>query len=942
MADVITRFKLETTQYDSALRDASQGLVKLTEQLTLAGNEFDKFSKKDVEVAKSLGQVESGATNLKDKLRDLVSAYNNVAKAYNNLTNEQKQTDFGKAMASSLEQLQQRITTTKNELYSMTDSTKQTGDGLGALNNIFGTSISKLAGWGTAIAGIKGAMDVAKDAFFRSEQNIDDWGRVVEGAKGAYNIFLDTLNNGNWSNFFSNLTTAINGAQDLYNALDRMGSIKSNNQAAIALVQAQIQQLRVLKQQGQDVDEQLKQAVQQLKALQSQSINAGKTAGTTSMQQVIRNGINSISGGANVSDRSIQVAIDGILKKGQAEFDKYRKTVEMFESWSKAQSVVATNYTSSSGQTVTSYSRQFDISKLTEEQQRQYKIAKAITEGETRIQEGIAIYAQAVQEGAQSAREEFRGNRYALQGNGKGTDGSNLNSPEKAQQKYEQAMANYSQALEQAALEVQSGTISTTDAKKKELAAAEALWKAIGDARQIYDTPELKAEQLKVADKVKSIGGSVTALIDEQKAAQEAARELASAQKKLSDAEVKMADALKANDYKAYTAAYKQYTTQQTEVQRLQPTIEPIIKTPQVEVPSIPTMVFDVEARTESALDSLKEIKDVTLDEKTLTVTANTREALEALNNVEGISLSPKQLTIEAPDLKAAFSYTQNNMSAFVAKLNEQLANADLGSTLYKNLTAQLADAQMLANLMQVAVKNGIDIAQFDPQGLFNKIFGENPGDYIQPEKWEELRKQIESIVGKPITIDVNTGQVNVSGKNEGVKTTGQKDSMSQLINNVHTMTRCLQDMGLEIPEGFQKVISSMNLVTTILQTIQSLTSVKSVTGGGGLFGMVGGLFSSIFGGFFAHGGIVPHAANGMIVPGNDHADRTLIAASSGELIMSLAQQNNLAAGIGQMMSAGQMQRTEATIESDQIRLVLANGAQAKGMTIGEYLGIGG
>ena len=30
---------------------------------------------------------------------------------------------------------------------------------------------------------------------------------------------------------------------------------------------------------------------------------------------------------------------------------------------------------------------------------------------------------------------------------------------------------------------------------------------------------------------------------------------------------------------------------------------------------------------------------------------------------------------------------------AFIAKLNEQLANADLGSTLYKNLTAQLADA---------------------------------------------------------------------------------------------------------------------------------------------------------------------------------------------------------------------------------------------------------
>ena len=430
MGDVITRFRLETNQWDSALRDASQGLANLTKQLTLAGNDFNKFAQKDVEVARALGQVESGATNLKDKLRDLVSAYNNVAKAYNNLTKEQQQSDFGKAMASSLEQLQQRITATKNELYSITDSTKQTGDGLGDLNNIFGISITKLAGWGTAIATAKGALDVAKDAFMQSETNIDDWGRAVEGAKGAYDIFINTINNGNWSNFFQNLSTAINGAQDLYDALDRLSSIKSNNQAAIAIVQAQIQQLRVLKQQGKDVDDQIKEATQRLKALQSQSINAGKTAGTTSMREVIRNEANSIQGGAQVSDRSIQAAIDGILKKGNSEFEKYKRTVEAYEKQRGFYTKVATNRTNSLGNVTTTYSYQFDINKLTEEQQKQYKLAKAITEGETRIQEGISIYAQAVQEGAQSAREEFRGNRYALQGS-HGGNSSGRNSTEK-------------------------------------------------------------------------------------------------------------------------------------------------------------------------------------------------------------------------------------------------------------------------------------------------------------------------------------------------------------------------------------------------------------------------------------------------------------------------------------------------------------------------------
>jgi hypothetical protein len=46
---------------------------------------------------------------------------------------------------------------------------------------------------------------------------------------------------------------------------------------------------------------------------------------------------------------------------------------------------------------------------------------------------------------------------------------------------------------------------------------------------------------------------------------------------------------------------------------------------------------------------------------------------------------------------------------------------------------------------------------------------------------------------------------------------------------------------------------------------------------------------------FFAHGGIVPHAATGLVVPGNDHADKTPVLVSSGELILNSAQQNAIA-----------------------------------------------
>jgi len=250
MADVITRFRLETNQFDSKLRDASQEMSKLSQQLQIAGKDFDRFAQKHVEAAKSLGQTESGATNLKDKLRDLVSAYNNVAKAYNNLTAEQQKTDFGKAMAASLDQLQQRITQTKTEFYSIGNASKQAGDGLGSLNNIFGVSINKLAGWGAAISVAKGALDVAKDAFFASEANIDEWGRTVEASKAIYEGFLTSINTGDISGYLSRVSQISQAARDAYDALDLLGTQKTIQSPQLAKKQAEITRMRSILQTG--------------------------------------------------------------------------------------------------------------------------------------------------------------------------------------------------------------------------------------------------------------------------------------------------------------------------------------------------------------------------------------------------------------------------------------------------------------------------------------------------------------------------------------------------------------------------------------------------------------------------------------------------------------------------------------------------------------------
>ena len=420
MADLITRLKVDSTEYDAKIKRAAQGLQHYVQSAHDSGDVIGRLLGDTKKYVESLGNMATVSTTARGRLNELTAAFTDLRSVYNSLSEEEKSAKggFGQELNKQLEILKGRINDTKNELKGIDQelgNTKQAEDGaksgLEGLTSALGINLKSLAGWGTALAAGKVALDVAKDAFMSSEGNIDEWGRTVEGAKGAYDVFLQTINNGNWSSFFSNLNNAINGARDLYNALDRLGSIKSNNQAAIAIQQQQVQQLRLMKQQGKNVDDQLKAATERLATLQKQSVDAGKRAGSSMVGQTIRNGYQSQQGAGKLSGGTVDAVVNDIMKNGQKAFDKYAKMVADLEK--KGTSTRHSNY----GGSEVTY-KTFDINNLTAEQQKQYRLAKTITDRETEIQKGISVYAQAVQEGASAAREELKGNRYAMAGTG--------------------------------------------------------------------------------------------------------------------------------------------------------------------------------------------------------------------------------------------------------------------------------------------------------------------------------------------------------------------------------------------------------------------------------------------------------------------------------------------------------------------------------------------
>ena len=180
MADVITRFRLETTQFDSKLRDSAKVLQNIAHQAQLGGKDFNDFSQKAIETARALGTVQSGANNTKDKLRDLVGSYNDAAKAYNSLSETAKQGEFGKAMAASLQKLQQDIKDTKEELYSLGEVASGKGGGLFGEGGL--TGMLQVAGGNMISKGIEKIVGGLTDAWTKSIE----LARAGEGVRIAF------------------------------------------------------------------------------------------------------------------------------------------------------------------------------------------------------------------------------------------------------------------------------------------------------------------------------------------------------------------------------------------------------------------------------------------------------------------------------------------------------------------------------------------------------------------------------------------------------------------------------------------------------------------------------------------------------------------------------------------------------------------------------------
>ena len=234
MADAIVRLKVESQEYDSKLERATQKLQHMEKECRRTGASFAYADKEELKFIQSLGQMETKATTARGKVAEMTKSYTELSLQYKRLSDQEKQSPFGKAMAQSLDQLKSRIKDANSEIKEVSQELGNGSNGLGgimdALAGKIGIPVEMFTKFGAAAAGIGAALKVATDALKQNEEFMDEWGRVTSSAQSIYQGFLDVLNTGDITGYLSRIDDIVQAARDAYDALDELGTFQAFNQ----------------------------------------------------------------------------------------------------------------------------------------------------------------------------------------------------------------------------------------------------------------------------------------------------------------------------------------------------------------------------------------------------------------------------------------------------------------------------------------------------------------------------------------------------------------------------------------------------------------------------------------------------------------------------------------------------------------------------------------
>lgn len=116
MADVVTRLRVESQEFDNKIKNAAEGLKRYQDECKKTGKSLENAEKDALEYVQALGQMDTKTQSVRSQMREFTEALLSLQQQYDSLTDAEKASPFGKAMAASIDQIKQRAAELKDNM----------------------------------------------------------------------------------------------------------------------------------------------------------------------------------------------------------------------------------------------------------------------------------------------------------------------------------------------------------------------------------------------------------------------------------------------------------------------------------------------------------------------------------------------------------------------------------------------------------------------------------------------------------------------------------------------------------------------------------------------------------------------------------------------------------------------------------------------------------
>ena len=912
MADSILRLKVDNQEYDNKLKRATEGLQRYVDGCRKAGGTLAVVEDETLQFVKALGEMDTLAKGGQQSLKEMTRSLTDLTIQYRSLTDEEKNSPFGRALAKGIDQLTERAAVAKDAMGDVNAAITRAASDTRAFDQIAGATSLVTSSFqtlqGTAkllgidlgdnvevIARLQAAMSVTM-GLTQMQNTLQKESAVMQGVAA-----LQTKANAAAQLLLAKNTTAATAAGEAFNVVARMNPYVLIASAVIAAGTALIAFTR-----------------HSQKAAEAEKQQAEETDRLRKKMEEMQNAIGRHVGDVEAKYRSLQHEWSRLTTVAEKN--------DFIADQAKAFSDLGLNVT-----TVVQ-AEQALVDKAPEV----IAALKAVATAEAYSD----LYKQAIQKRATEWENRVRGIETGDDYERMGYNQRNYN---RIQEEWNTAGLTLSAGdITAETIDKAGGRIDTEYRLTKqgvdkinnyraEQAAAlnKKLEQQYNDEVNFYENKWTEAEDAVIAARSKipaalqANGKTITGTTATEVTSEQIfkAGSLPALTQQLKDLRAAQLMALDNRDWANY----------QQQIEQVQHQID-ALKGQWRDGLQATITINDSEI-----LDQVRNVEGAIVDEKTMTVTVNTADAYNQVRSLtQDIEGSTVQFKVQ-PELSRGLSITSTaGLNAYISQIKQQIDQADLGSELYNSLTSKLADVTMLQNLVKESLNVGLGTALFDVADETGQDFWDRvlSPEGVENADWQAIadaiNKKRKELGLDAITIDVNTGTVSSSSQKRASNESQLLDTSKSLVSGLAQVTSGLDQMGMKVSDGTKEFIqtaqgamaviegvktvaeiitgsTASSLITTGISLIQALianttalftntaaTTAAAATEGADMAMDIVKVGAMIM--MAAHGGIVPRAASGYTVPGTHYSgDVTPVLANAGEVILNRAQQGNLA-----------------------------------------------